>query len=321
MDRLAQRREQFAHLIARKAGVTDRRIAIAFARIAREHFLGPGPWCISESGAMSASSNPEYVYQDIVIALAASQGITNGLPSLHARCINEIAPMPGERVVHVGAGTGYYTAVLAELVGPHGHVTALEIEPRLAHKAAENLRRWPNVAVHNENGTDYSLECSDVIYVNAGVSSPPLHWLDALDLDGRLLFPLVPGKAQGAMLMITRHLRGYPAKFIANARFYPCIGAQDGAPGLAEAFIRGDMSQVQAFRRDEAIDETCWYSANGWWLSKAAAMGIDRLELADFARSNPKHDSTIAAESSLRYCANRRAMPRRALHSNRHERF
>ena len=85
MDRLTQRREQFAHLIARKAGVTDQRIAIAFARIAREDFLGPGPWCISESGDMSPSSNPEYVYQDIVIALAAPLGITNGLPSLRRR--------------------------------------------------------------------------------------------------------------------------------------------------------------------------------------------------------------------------------------------
>lgn len=271
MDPLAQCREQFAHLISRKGSVTDPRIATVFSRIPREHFLGPGPWCISERGDMSPSSDPEYVYQDMVIALAPSQGITNGQPSLHARCMNAVAPAPGERVVHVGAGTGYYTAVLAELVGRHGHVTALEIDQALAHKARQNLRRWPNVQVHIANAADYSLDLSDVIYVSAGVSSPPLHWLDALALDGRLLFPLVPGNAPGIVLKITRRAGGYPTAIITdNVRFYPCIGAQDGASGLAEAFARGDISRAKAFKRDEPPDETCCYSANGWWLSSTA---------------------------------------------------
>jgi protein-L-isoaspartate(D-aspartate) O-methyltransferase len=45
----------------------------------------------------------------------------------------------GDHVVHVGAGTGYYSAILAEMVGRTGRVTAIEIDPLLAARAKENL--------------------------------------------------------------------------------------------------------------------------------------------------------------------------------------
>ena len=41
-------------------------------------------------------------------------------------------PKPGDHVVHIGIGTGYYTAILAELVGPTGRVTAIEYDASLA---------------------------------------------------------------------------------------------------------------------------------------------------------------------------------------------
>ena len=47
--------------------------------------------------------------------------------SLHARCLNAVSPQTGEAVLHIGCGTGYYTALLAMLVGRDGHVEAREI--------------------------------------------------------------------------------------------------------------------------------------------------------------------------------------------------
>ena len=59
---------------------------------------------------------------------------------------------PGEHVVHVGCGTGYYSAVMAEVVGPRGRVTAYEVDARLAELARANLRDWPHVEVVHGNG-------------------------------------------------------------------------------------------------------------------------------------------------------------------------
>lgn len=54
----------------------------------------------------------------MLVSLDADKGINNGEPFLHAMWIGKVAPKPGETVTHVGAGTGYYTALLAQLVLP-----------------------------------------------------------------------------------------------------------------------------------------------------------------------------------------------------------
>ena len=77
------------------------------------------------------------------------------------------APQPGEHVVHVGAGVGYYTAILAELVGATGRVTALEFDGELAARATANFAQTPHVRVVHGDGTRIVFEPVDVIYVNA----------------------------------------------------------------------------------------------------------------------------------------------------------
>ena len=260
-------RQQFALEITRKADVSDARIVEAFRRVERERFLSEGPWCIGEDGELSASSKPEFVYQDNVIAISPKQGITNGLPSLHARCLSALAPAEGERVFQVGAGTGYYTAVLAELVGLTGHVHAYEIDGALVEQAKTNLQPWSNVHVSSESGVTATLESADVIYVNAGVSSPPRHWFDALTIGGRLVLPLVSGSSVGAMWLIVRVPAGFEATFLCPARFYPCIGAQAEDVRLSTAYIEGDPQKVKSLRFDEPQNSSCWYGGNGWWLS------------------------------------------------------
>ena len=75
------------------------------------------------------------LYQDLVIALDPARGVNNGSPSLHAKLLEALGPKPGEHIVHVGAGAGYYSAILAELVGPTGRVTAVEFDAALAERA------------------------------------------------------------------------------------------------------------------------------------------------------------------------------------------
>jgi protein-L-isoaspartate(D-aspartate) O-methyltransferase len=85
------------------------------------------------------SANPAYIYQNNLVALDAEKGINNGEPFLHAAWIGAVAPQPGEIVIHVGAGTGYYSAILSMLVLPGGRVYAVEIEEKLAVAARTNL--------------------------------------------------------------------------------------------------------------------------------------------------------------------------------------
>ena len=77
--------------------------------------------------------------------------------------------------MHVGAGTGYYSAVLAEIVGRKGRVTAVEIDPSLAERARENLAPgWPQAAVVAADGFAFRPDRpADAIVVNAGVSHFP----------------------------------------------------------------------------------------------------------------------------------------------------
>src|SRR5271154_6064738 len=112
MDRLADFRSVFADAVCAKGACRDPRIREAFARVPRHTFVEPGPWRFAEDGPLSASADPALLYQDLALGLAPDRGIPTGLPSLRARSLDACAPKLGESVVHVGAGAGYFTAIL-----------------------------------------------------------------------------------------------------------------------------------------------------------------------------------------------------------------
>jgi protein-L-isoaspartate(D-aspartate) O-methyltransferase len=283
VDHLQAHRTYFAQLITAAAGVAAREggLVAAFAATARERFVGPGPWrAFTPVGYITTpSDDPAFLYHDVAVALTAEGGINNGQPVLHAICLAALSPQAGETVVHVGAGTGYYSAILANLVGPTGSVIAYEIDLDLARRAKDNLADLPNVTVRHASGSEGALPECDVVYVNAGATAPLDAWLDPLRLGGRLLFPLTPAEvggrpAPGAMLLVNRGpAERWGARFVCPAAFIPCAGARDDetAKKLSEAFRRGDSRNVRSLRRGEPPDETSWMSGNGWWLSTASS--------------------------------------------------
>jgi protein-L-isoaspartate(D-aspartate) O-methyltransferase len=290
MDRLEAHRQFFARLVTASAGVppTEERLVAAFASTPRERFVGAGPWQVfTRIGYIQTpGDDPALLYQDITIALKKDQQINNGQPMLHAACLAALGVQEGESVVHIGAGTGYYTALLAHLTGPTGSVIAYEIDPELADQAAQNLKDLPHVTVHSRSGTEGELPECDVLYVNAGATGPPDMWLGALRPGGRLLFPLAPPQAPGFMLLVTRmESARFTARFVCGAMFIPCIGACDDetAQKLSAAFRRGDFGSVRSLRRDASPDATCWCAGNGWWLSTAEPTDITPEESARFA--------------------------------------
>jgi protein-L-isoaspartate(D-aspartate) O-methyltransferase len=282
MDRLTSHRKFFAELITSAAGLGDKhpRLQAAFANTPREKFVGAGPWKIFAGSGLieTPTDDPAFLYQDVVVAISPERRINNGQPILHALSLAALNIQEGESVLHIGAGTGYYSALLAQLAGPSGKVDAYELESDLAEAAARNLSSFSNVEVHSRSGSEAPLPPADVIYVNAGATSPLDVWLDALRPNGRLLFPLTPGDGPGgmpgigAMLLITRNPEErFAARFVCQAAFIPCAGARDPetAAKLATAFKRGDFRNVRSLRRNSAPDDTCWCAGPNWWLSTA----------------------------------------------------
>ncbi len=132
------------------------------------------------------------------------------------------------------------------------------------------LARYPQVEVRARSGVE-NLPRADATYVNAAASHPVRAWLDALNVGGRLVFPLQAAGSTGAMLMVTRPERGgaWPARLLMGVVFIPCDGAQDSEMGrrLDQAFRRGGEGRVRSLRFGGAPSETDWVRGEGWALS------------------------------------------------------
>jgi len=280
---LAVVRRAYAKQVLAGVGVDNPRLEAAFAAVRREDFLGPGPWQIFRWGTVyraTPDADPVYLYTDDVVGILPKRKINNGQPSLHAHLINQAAPQKGDHVVHIGTGTGYYTAILAQL---GGRVTGIEYEPELAARARENCAPYPNITIVEGDGAEASFDRADVIYVNAGATRPAEHWLDGLADGGRLILPLTTDKSfddfgraphqmvsQGAVLRIERRGDDYFVKWISAVAIFPCAGARDEVSerALARALAGGRLNEVaRLYRRENVPEEDCWLRAPGWCLA------------------------------------------------------
>jgi protein-L-isoaspartate(D-aspartate) O-methyltransferase len=250
----------------------------AFANVPRERFVGPGPWRVKSPWGLNEywttdDVDPRHLYHDVLVALDETQGVNNGQPSLWAFLLDRLDAAVGEHALHLGCGTGYYTAILAELVGVGGSVAAIEIDSALAERARAALALWPRVVVSNADGAGGSFEPADVIVVSAGVTHPPLPWIGALKPGGRLLFPMTTERGgPGRMLLVTRLRRdGFAARFLCDVRFIDFKGMRDpeASARLAQAFKRDGGASVKSLRLDDhKEDKSCWLHGGDWCLSR-----------------------------------------------------
>ncbi|WP_245297016.1 MULTISPECIES: methyltransferase domain-containing protein [Rhodomicrobium] len=261
-----------AKMMALASNSADERLERIFELVPREVFLGPGPWriMVNRRYIETPSADPVHLYQNVLVALDAEKGINNGEPFLHAALIGASAPKAGETIIHVGAGTGYYTALLSMLVLPNGHVHAFEIEESLAERARENLEPFVGISVVTGDATALPLPGADLIYVNAGVVALPTKWLDALRPGGRIIFPWQANQSTGLALIVTRSEHGYAATPLKPAWFIPCIGASDvdqriKTPSAAEAWAVRSLWLT----RDRSPDETAVAVYKDLWFSSA----------------------------------------------------
>jgi protein-L-isoaspartate(D-aspartate) O-methyltransferase len=288
MMTLEECRAFYAQEIRFAASLTTAGLVEAIGRVPREKFLGPAPWLIGSATARALSlvgigqmsyvsvEDARDVYHNVVISLDRSKDINNGQPGSLALWIDALALKPGDRVFHLGCGVGYYTAIMAEVVGAGGSVVGVELDAGLAARAKENLRAYANVTVHAGDGAGFDPGPCDAIFVNCGVTHPQTIWLESLRDDGCLILPLTmvinPTTGQGIMTKIRRGPAGYSAEMVSPVAIFSGGSLRDAAlePLMGNALRSGGLLKLKSVRRDthEAM-ETCVIHASEVCLSTA----------------------------------------------------
>lgn len=153
------------------------------------------------------------------------EGQTISQPYIVALMTELLEPTPDDRILEVGAGSGYQTAVLAELVR---HVYTLEIIPGLAKRAARLLDKmgYENVTVRVGNGYEGWLEEApfDKIIVTAAPPSLPKALTDQIKTGGRLVIPV--GEAYQVLYVVTKDKSGCHSREVIPVRFVPMTGGK-----------------------------------------------------------------------------------------------
>jgi protein-L-isoaspartate(D-aspartate) O-methyltransferase len=278
------RRRFYAEEIQAVANIRSAAVVDALASVERERFLPPGPWTIrSEADFMAPArhtidADPRHVYHNLAIAIDAERMLFNGAPSVVAGAIDALAVSPGERVLHIGTGLGYYTALLARCVGPSGRVLGIEVDAALAAGARENLADVAGVEVVHGDASGTLSESFDAILVNAGVTHPLPSWLDSLAPHGRMIVPVTAtfgpmttiGKGPMLLVSATEDRQRFAVRSAGFVAIYSAVGLRndDVNASIGRALSKMPFAPVKSLRRDaHPDDDSCWVHAQGVCLS------------------------------------------------------
>jgi protein-L-isoaspartate(D-aspartate) O-methyltransferase len=282
---LTLRRRFFAEEIEAASNLKTRALVEALASTPREHFLPPGPWMIKSDAdvlsppRLTPDADPSRVYHNLTVGIDPTRMLFNGAPGLVSLLIDALVLKAGERVLHVGCGLGYYTALIARTVGPSGHVSAIEVEEPLAIGARANLADLPWVDVTCGNAVGVGDHVFDAVLINAGVTHPQPSWLAALNAGGRLVMPItatMPAMGpigKGIVVMVTRGADDarYDARAVTFVAIYSAVGLRDHALNerIGEALKRNPMPRLKALRLDaHQPSGECWLHGDGWCLTQ-----------------------------------------------------
>jgi len=188
--------------------IKDERVLKAMARVPRELFV---PTVYQHAA-----------YEDRPLPLG--QGQTISQPLIVAMMTEALELGGQERVLEIGTGSGYQSAILAELAN---WVVTVERHPQLAEKAREVLEElgYMNIEVHlAEPMLGWCHKAPyDAIIVTAGAPSVPEQLLDQLAVDGRLLIP-VGSRHEQKLLKVTKRTNGTVVHDLGPCRWVPLIG-------------------------------------------------------------------------------------------------
>lgn len=193
-------------------GIADRRVLAAMEKVPREAFL--------------PDALQEFAYEDTPLPIGEGQTISQ--PYIVARMAEAADIGPVDRVLEIGAGSGYAAAVLGELAG---RVFTIERHRALADLARARLAQlgYDNVEVRTGDGTLGWPEQApfDAIIATAGGPRVPEAWRAQLAAEGRLVMPVGETPTHQRLIRLTRTDPGtWHGEEIEEVRFVPLIGEQ-----------------------------------------------------------------------------------------------
>ena len=209
MDLQTQRERMVQRQIADR-GVRDPYTLDAMRKVPREEFV--------------SASMREFAYEDSPLPIEAGQTISQ--PYIVALMVAETHIRPGDRVLEIGAGSGYAAAVMATIAQ---RVYAIERVPELAELARARFERlgYDNIEVLVGDGTRGWPEAApfDAILAAAGGPEVPEVLLQQLAPGGRLVMPIGRTRDQQRLVLVTRTANDrFVQKELGDVRFVPLIG-------------------------------------------------------------------------------------------------
>jgi len=195
----------------RQRGIRDERLLAAMSTVPRHEFVSQQNW--------------NEAYADHPIPIAEKQ--TTSQPYMIAAMIQAAEIKPEDRVLEIGAGSGYQTALLAELAS---QVFAVERYASLAETAQKTLERlgYRNAKIVTGDGSLGLPEAApfDAIIVSAAAPRVPQALVDQLAVGGRLLIPIGDAEQQVLQLVQRNADESTSVRTLEGCRFVPLIGEQ-----------------------------------------------------------------------------------------------
>ncbi|MFR9775643.1 methyltransferase, FxLD system [Micromonospora sp. MS34] len=287
-------RQALADALVAGGAVRSAAVEAAFRTVPREAFVPAG-------------TDLATAYADQVVVTRRDPGgrATSSVsaPWLQALMIEQAALLPGARVLEVGSG-GYHAALLAEVVGPHGRITSIDIDPYVVGHARAALARagYPQVRVVETDG-EYGHPAAapyDAVIVTVEAGDVPPAWTDQLAPGGVLVAPLrIRGNTRSvALIRDGDHLVAASAL---PCGFVPMQGA--GARAVRRLPLRGDAvvlavddnaTDVDPAVLGAALDGPLWEAWSA--VTTSATEPFDSLHL--WLASQPRPYGLLAVDPS-----------------------